>query len=131
MVNAVIGGMLIGVAAVWLMLSIGRIAGVSGVLAAAVTRRSGVIWAALFIVGIGIGGALGSLLVEVPVVRSLDLVTWPLLVGGLLVGFGTRLGAGCTSGHGVCGIARISPRSIVATLTFLAIGVLTASLVHA
>jgi len=131
MINATIGGILIGSAAVWMMLSIGRITGVSGILASVVTKKSGALWAVLFIIGMGIGGHIGALIANVPVVRSPDAVTWTLILGGLLVGFGTRLGSGCTSGHGVCGIARISIRSIVATVTFLFIGVLTASWIHA
>ena len=130
MINASIGGLLIGAAAVWLMLSIGRIAGVSGIVAAAVTRQSGVVWAVLFIIGIGVGGYLGSLAVDVPVVRSTEAVSWMVIVGGLLVGFGTRLGACSTSGHGMCGIARFSHRSVVATVTFLIVGVITATVVY-
>jgi uncharacterized membrane protein YedE/YeeE len=82
------------------------------------------IWRILFIVGL-FGGAAAWLLVTGGPVVAFD-VSWPVIViGGLLTGIGTRIGAGCTSGHGVCGIARLSPRSIVATATFVAVGALT------
>ncbi len=123
-----IGGMLIGLAATWLYLSLGRIAGVSGIAANALFRFRENLWAVLFVVGLGLGGWLGYLIVERPVVRELsgaDLL-W-LVAGGILVGLGTRLGSGCTSGHGVCGMARFSPRSAVATLTFLGVGIVVAT----
>ncbi|WP_166042187.1 YeeE/YedE family protein [Sphingosinicella sp. YJ22] len=119
---AIGGGLLIGTAAGLFLLLTGRIAGVSG-MAAAATRiaRGGPPWtqAAAFVIGLPIGAVLIARLVRSPdvVVTS----SWPLLIAaGLLVGFGTRLGNGCTSGHGVCGIARLSPRSLVATATFMA-----------
>lgn len=121
------GGLLIGTAAALFLLITGRIAGISGLVAAA-TRiaDSGPSWwhAAAFVVGLPLGAWLVSGFVQstdIGVTSSL-----PLLVGaGLLVGIGTRLGNGCTSGHGVCGIARLSPRSIAATATFMAAGFAT------
>ncbi len=130
MTNAIIGGALIGCAAVWLMLSIGRIAGISGIVAAGLKQPSQSAWALVFVVGLGIGAYLASAVVAVPVVRDSTAITPLLLFGGLLVGFGTRLGSGCTSGHGVCGMARLSKRSIVATLTFMLVGMVTATLVY-
>lgn len=127
MVEAIVGGALIGVAAVWLYLSLGRIAGISGIVGRALTAPTG--WAVLFIVGLGVGGWLARPFAVEPTLE-VALPTELLLVGGLLVGFGTRLGSGCTSGHGVCGMARVSQRSIVATATFLAVGMLTATLVY-
>ena len=123
----ILGGLLIGLAAALFLLLNGRIAGVSGMLAITTgIARSGAPWvqAAGFIVGIALGAAGAAALVrapEVTVTSSLPL----LLAAGLLVGFGTRLGNGCTSGHGVCGIARLSPRSIAATLVFMAAAALT------
>lgn len=121
---AVAGGVLIGTAAGLLLLLSGRIAGVSG-LAARVTGigAGGTPWsqAAAVIIGLPAGAALISLLVRQPhvdVTSSVPLI----LVAGLLVGFGTRLGNGCTSGHGVCGLARLSPRSIAATFAFMVAG---------
>ncbi len=124
---AITGGLLIGTAAGLLLLLSGRVAGVSGMAARAVgLARDGAPrqQAVGFILGLPLGTALIALLVrspEVVVTSSLPL----LLVAGLLVGFGTRLGNGCTSGHGVCGIARLSPRSLVATGTFMASAVAT------
>ncbi|MDH3588143.1 MAG: YeeE/YedE thiosulfate transporter family protein [Gammaproteobacteria bacterium] len=118
------GGVLIGLAAVMLLALTGRIAGVSGILSNAIHAGSGSAERWLFLAGLVAGALLHQWLtgVQLPV-RTLD---WPYLVGGgLLVGFGTRLGGGCTSGHGVCGIARFSPRSIVATVTFMTCGIVT------
>jgi uncharacterized protein len=121
------GGLLIGTAAALFLLMTGRIAGISGLTAAA-TRiaESGPPWqqAALFVIGLPLGAWLVSTFVRTPqigVTSSLPL----LIAAGLLVGFGTRVGNGCTSGHGVCGIARLSPRSIAATATFMAAGFAT------
>lgn len=120
------GGLLIGLSAGLYLLTTGRIAGVSGLLAAA-TGLTGVGVSRLglgFIAGILGGAAFASAFLRHPDVVVTASV--PLLItGGLLVGFGTRLGSGCTSGHGVCGLARLSPRSITATLTFMAVAALT------
>ncbi|HET9458824.1 MAG TPA: YeeE/YedE thiosulfate transporter family protein [Sphingomicrobium sp.] len=129
---AAAGGALIGSAAALLLLLSGRIAGVSGMLAEASRMApGGTPWplAAAFIAGLPLGAALIALAVRQPDIRISASV--PLLIAaGLLVGFGTRLGNGCTSGHGVCGMARLSPRSIVATLTFMAAGFATVFLVR-
>jgi uncharacterized membrane protein YedE/YeeE len=119
-VSALIGGALIGLAAVLLMLLNGRIAGVSGILGGALAREPGGAWRVAFLAGLVAAplllGAVGD---PMPVPRMP--ASFAIIVAaGLLVGFGTRLGGGCTSGHGVCGIARLSPRSIVATLVFMA-----------
>ena len=124
---AIGGGMLIGTAAALLLLLSGRIAGVSGMAATAMRMGAGgAPWsqAGAFLVGLPTGAALIALLVrrpEVIVTASVPL----LVVAGLLVGFGTRLGNGCTSGHGVCGMARLSPRSLAATATFMASAAVT------
>ncbi len=131
-VQAALGGALIGLAAAWLYLALGRIAGISGIAAQALRHPIANSWAVLFLVGLGLGGwianGLGLGTTEAVQIGELS---WPLLlVGGLLVGVGTRLGSGCTSGHGVCGIARLSYRSITATGVFMVVGMLTATLVH-
>ena len=130
MLVGVIGGSLIGLAAVWLFLSLGRVAGISGIAANALLRSRENIWPLMFVVGLGVGGWLAYWIVgdRPSVTLTGDQSVW-LLVGGLLVGFGTRLGSGCTSGHGVCGVARLSRRSLVATSVFLAVGMCTATLV--
>ena len=126
--NAVAGGIIIGLAAVWLYLSLGRIAGISGIVGQAL-RSPGTVWPLLFLVGLGAGGWLGAMVLAAPVDR-LELAPGWIVAAGLIVGFGTRLGSGCTSGHGVCGIARFSRRSIAATVIFVGTGMLTATVLH-
>jgi uncharacterized membrane protein YedE/YeeE len=127
--SALIGGALIGLAATLLLWLTGRIAGVSGIAGGLLARQAGdTAWRAMFVIGLLAGAALYGLVAPVPI--EID-ASWPVLVGGgLLVGFGTQLGRGCTSGHGVCGMARLSPRSIVATLVFMASAVATVFLVR-
>ena len=122
-IAGLIGGALIGLAAVSLMALIGRIAGISGIVSGLLKKPSSdTPWRAAFTIGL-LGGAVLMRVLgwgQTPVIAA----SWPLLViGGLLVGMGTRIGSGCTSGHGVCGMARLSPRSIVATLVFMAIAI--------
>jgi len=124
---ALAGGLMIGTAATLLLLLSGRIAGVSGLVAAA-TRIAGdgPPWsqAAAFVVGLPAGAIAVAVTLRAPQIDVTSSV--PLLIAaGLLVGFGTRLGNGCTSGHGVCGMARLSPRSIAATAAFMAAGFAT------
>lgn len=124
---AAAGGLLIGTAAALLLLLSGRIAGVSGMTAAAIRIASGgTPWsqAAAFVAGLPLGAAAVAAFVRRPDVEVASSV--PILIAaGLLVGFGTRLGNGCTSGHGVCGLARLSPRSIAATASFMLAGFVT------
>lgn len=130
-ISALAGGLLIGLAASGFVLLLGRIAGVSGLLASATRLSTGTPWAlsAAFIIGIPLGAWLAAMLGGIPQISVTD--SLPLLVaGGLLVGFGTRLGSGCTSGHGVCGIARLSPRSLAATAVFMTAGALTVFVVR-
>ena len=118
---AAIGGVLIGLAAVLLMLLDGRIAGISGIATGLIDPAgSDRGWRATFVLGL-IAAPVSAMLLgyEVPV-PDMPAGLGTVAVAGLLVGFGTRLGSGCTSGHGICGIARLSARSIVATLTFMA-----------
>ncbi len=135
---AIVGGVLIGSAAVWLYLSVGRIAGISGIAAQALRGPLANSWAVLFILGLGLGGWAAQLLgfgpsASLPINQAAPVadLSLPLLIGGgLLVGIGTRMGSGCTSGHGVCGMARLSPRSLAATLIFVGVGMAVATLVH-
>ena len=126
------GGALIGLSAVLLMLSNGRIAGISGIVNGLLSQRFGQqqLWRVAFILGLISGPLLYALLGgELP-----EIVITPhlpyLIIGGLLVGFGSTLGSGCTSGHGVCGLARISPRSMLATVVFLLTAILTTWLIN-
>lgn len=118
--SALAGGALIGLSAALLLWLNGRVAGISGIVAGLLPPAAGRIgWRVAFLLGLLIGGGLYALwLGHVPPVR-LDTGTPLLVLGGLLVGFGTRLGGGCTSGHGVCGVSRLSGRSIVATVVFM------------
>ena len=128
-VSAAIGGALIGLAAVLLMLSVGRIAGVSGILGGLLNPRSGDrAWRLAFIAGL-VGAPLSAAAIGYPMpIPQLPENFITIAVAGLLVGFGTRLGSGCTSGHGICGIARLSPRSIVATGVFMAAAIIVVAL---
>lgn len=125
-VSGFLGGMLIGFAAVLLLLANGRIAGVSGIVGGLLTRiRGDVAWRAAFVVGLWLG-ALIYWIARGELFAVESSASWPVLVlAGLLVGFGTRVGSGCTSGHGVCGIARLSTRSIIATAIFMGTGIAT------
>jgi uncharacterized protein len=127
---SLIGGAMIGVAASVLLLGDGRIAGISGIVGGLLNPSAGdTAWRVFFVSGLLIGG-LGLRVVDPALLRvDLDRSAGALVTSGLLVGFGTALGNGCTSGHGVCGLSRGSPRSLVATLTFMAMGVFVAWLV--
>lgn len=126
--SALLGGMLIGLAAGLAMIGLGRIAGVSGITAAVVIERQAG-WQRWFLFGL-LGTALLISLLPLSVRYVSNTPWWLLIVAGLLVGMGTRLGNGCTSGHGICGLARFSPRSLMAVLTFMAAGVLVATLLR-
>lgn len=125
-ISALIGGALIGLSAVILMAFNGRIAGISGVFSgAAFAERGDKLWRILFVMGlIAAPVAYQAVSGRTPI---LDLkASTPLIIaGGLLVGFGTRLGSGCTSGHGICGLSRLSPRSFVSVLMFMGAAMLT------
>lgn len=128
---ALAGGALIGLAAVVLMIADGKVAGISGIVAGLLRRPDdGTGWRLAFLAGLLAGvplvtAALGNV-PHVHIAASLPV----LALAGLLVGYGTRLGSGCTSGHGVCGLGRLSPRSIAAVLTFLTTAILTVTLVR-
>ena len=128
---ALLGGILIGLAASMLLLFDGRIAGVSGIVGGLVLPRPGEVgWRASFVAGLIAGGM--ALRVFRPTAMALSLEISPVAVvaAGLLVGVGTRFGGGCTSGHGVCGISRGSVRSLAATATFMATGAITVFVVR-
>ena len=130
-ISGLIGGLLIGFAAALLLLLNGRISGISGIVGGLLSPKSGDAgWRVVFVAGLLLGAfiymlATGS---AIPVMMQASLPI--IVVAGLLVGFGTRLGSGCTSGHGVCGIARLSRRSIVATSVFMGVAILTVFLTH-
>lgn len=126
-IASLVGGLLIGAASALMLIASGRIAGVSGIAGRILRRRpDDTSWRLAFVVGLVITGAVGIRLSPELFVFGIERSTGTLVVAGLLVGLGTRIGNGCTSGHGVCGISRGSSRSIAATLTFMgtaAIGV--------
>jgi uncharacterized protein len=122
-VSALIGGALIGLAATLLLWALGRIAGISGILGGAIEARGDRGWRLAFLVGL-VAGAGAWFLGSGAVPREGFPLPW-LLAAGLLVGFGTRVGNGCTSGHGICGLARWSRRSLVATSVFMGAAVVT------
>lgn len=119
---ALVGGILIGAASVWLLAANGRMAGISGILHGLVARVPGdAQWRAWFIAGLLAAGFLWHALGLAPAPRQGFGLGWAI-AAGLLVGYGTRLGSGCTSGHGVCGLGRLSVRSLVAVVTFMLTG---------
>ncbi|WP_240454193.1 YeeE/YedE family protein [Halomonas sp. NO4] len=134
--QGLMGGVLIGLSATWLMATLGRIAGISGILGTLFTVRpkGDSAWRITFLLGlisgplvlVLLGGGLGNVAGTADEVIGAPAGGMVLMLGaGLLVGLGTGLGSGCTSGHGVCGVARLSPRSLVATLTFLITAIIT------
>ncbi len=129
--TALAGGMLIGTAATLLLWLNGRIAGVSGVLnGVLMPKRGDVAWRVLFLLGLIAGGGVYLALVPGIYVPRADFPVPALVVAGLLVGFGTRMGNGCTSGHGVCGLGRLSARSLAAVLTFMSTAIATTFIIR-
>lgn len=136
--SAALGGILIGLATATLWLGNGRIAGISGIFGNVLSRNQSALWRIIFLIalvaatwlgaklfpGLGAGGIAPSTLVAPPASWSVPMPVW-LVGAGLLTGLGTRIGNGCTSGHGVCGLARLSPRSLVAVLVFFSVAILT------
>ena len=132
--SSLAGGMLIGLAAALLIVLLGRIAGISGIVGALLQRSSWASvanwgWRAAFVIGMVVAPLVWQLIAPLPL---MEMPSNPLVIvlAGLLVGFGTRLGSGCTSGHGVCGLSRLSLRSLAATLTFIGAGAATVFVVR-
>lgn len=129
--RALFGGAVIGASAIALLAANGRIAGVSGIVGGLLARpNADSAWRAAFVAGLVVGGTVVRALVADAFHGLAATPATTLVAAGLLVGFGTSLGSGCTSGHGVCGVSRLSPRSIVATAAFMAAGFLTVYLVR-
>lgn len=126
-VSALFGGAMIGAGALMLMLFSGRVAGISGIAANAIFSREGRAWRLAFVLGLLAGPLLVTVLWS-DFSYATPTFGWEVVVAGLLVGVGTGVGSGCTSGHGICGIGRLSVRSIAATLIFMAAGFLIATL---
>ncbi len=124
------GGLLIGASATILLAFNGRIAGISGMLNRAIALNSNESWCWFFLFGMLAGGALYEYFLAPQPTPTGAIAPWAMLGGGFLVGFGTRMGNGCTSGHGVCGLGRLSLRSLVAVLTFLGTAMLTVFIIR-
>lgn len=128
--SSLAGGLLIGAASAMFLLLNGRIAGISGILGGLLRPRVGDIgWRMAFLLGLLVAPLVYQLVAPLPVVQ-IDADTASLIVAGLLVGVGTRYGSGCTSGHGVCGLSRLSLRSLIATAAFMAAGFVTVFVVR-
>lgn len=124
-INALLGGMLIGTSVSLMLLWNGRVTGISGIINGVLTPVKGdALWRVLFIAGLFTGGLVMRQLNPLVFENTITSELWTTIVAGLLVGFGTIMGSGCTSGHGVCGISRMSPRSLLATIVFITTGVL-------
>ena len=130
-VAPLVGGALIGLASAALMAFNGRIAGISGIFGGVVLPSAGELsWRLAFVGGLIAGGLAMFLATPDAFAITIERSYWAVGLAGLLVGFGTRMGSGCTSGHGICGISRLSPRSIVATLSFIAAGAVAVAVVN-
>jgi uncharacterized protein len=124
-VTALIGGILIGLSATLLLAFNGRIAGISGMVNGAIAFSKQEVWRWIFILGMLLGGIFYEYGLASQPTPTAALTPWAMIIGGFLVGFGTRMGSGCTSGHGVCGLGRLSMRSLVAVLIFMITAILT------
>jgi uncharacterized membrane protein YedE/YeeE len=126
MTNALIGGAIIGLAVSLMLVFNGRVTGISGIVSGLLKpQRNDVFWRVAFLAGLLSGGFVLKILRPDMFVLSSHVTNFDYVIAGLLVGFGTLLGNGCTSGHGVCGISRLSMRSILATVTFISFGILS------
>ncbi|NOI56129.1 YeeE/YedE family protein [Vibrio coralliilyticus] len=123
---SLIGGAFLGLSATMLLMINGKVAGISGIVNGVLSpKRNDLFWRLLFLIGMVVGGALSVIVIGVEIPSTESIPTFVLVIAGLLVGFGTRLGNGCTSGHGICGVGRLSLRSIVATAIFMVVAALT------
>jgi len=130
LIASLLGGLLIGIAAALLILFNGKIAGISGIIGGLISaNREDRFWRIAFLVGLIIAPSVWQMFYPLPTIQ-ISSNTPLVIIAGLLVGIGTRIGSGCTSGHGVCGISRFSTRSIIATLMFMAVGFITVFLVR-
>lgn len=125
--SALIGGLIIGLAAAVLIVGSGHIMGMSGILKSSIVQLPKLSWQLVFVIGMAVATWVYAVVFGFPEIEMGQPI-WKIIVAGLLVGFGTRLGSGCTSGHGICGISRLSPRSIIATILFLSSGIATATI---
>lgn len=129
-INALFGGLLIGVAVSLMLLFNGRVTGISGIVNGLITPQKGdTVWRVFFVLGLLLGGLILSILMPGSLINTLPTSNGMIFFAGLLVGFGTVMGSGCTSGHGICGFSRLSPRSFIATIVFISAGILAVYLI--
>jgi uncharacterized membrane protein YedE/YeeE len=129
--SALLGGAIIGTAASIMLLGNGRVAGISGIFSGLLKPTAGDLgWRVAFVGGLLLGGALLGLVAPDTIASSVNRGLPVTVLAGVLVGFGVRMGNGCTSGHGVCGLSRLSTRSLVAAISFLGVGMVTASAIQ-
>ncbi len=126
-----LGGIILGLASALMLILFGRIMGISGIVGTALERpKNDTLWRLVFIAGLISSAMIFAPLVEVSRTVPVGTNLWLVVLAGLLVGYGTRLGSGCTSGHGICGISRLSVRSIVATGVFMVSGIITVAIMQ-
>jgi len=129
--SALLGGILLGIAASLFVLSHGRILGISGIISGLLSPTSGdVNWRLILLLGILSAPFWAAILFGIHTEAVIDADWFAIIIAGVLVGFGASYGSGCTSGHGICGLSRLSPRSLIATLTFMGAGFLTVFVVR-
>ncbi|QOL24906.1 YeeE/YedE family protein [Thalassotalea sp. LPB0316] len=130
-VDALVGGIMLGISATVLMLFNGKTAGISGIVSGLIPPRVGdILWRVLFVLGMAIGGVIGATFHHIDTPEMYSENTYVVLLAGLLVGIGTKLANGCTSGHGIVGIGRLSKRSMVATGIFMLSAIITYNLLY-
>ena len=128
--SAFSGGLLIGIAVILFFISTGRLAGVSGIVNNTLTNTQNWLSNFLFLVGLVLGPSVYVLILNKDIAFSMTSSLPLIIIGGILVGFGTKIGSGCTSGHGICGIGRLSPRSLVATIVFVFAGMVLVAIIQ-
>ena len=129
--SALVGGGILGFASLIMLYFNGKILGISGIIGGLLQKtQDSKQWRLFFFLGMLTGGLILRLTYPTAFQFSLSRSPWAIIAAGLLVGFGTRLGSGCTSGHGICGISRFSPRSLIATLTFMVFGAITVFIIN-
>lgn len=122
--TALVGGIIIGIVSVFFLLGMGRVVGLSGFVHGLIGKESQPGWRVSFLFGLFLAGVIAAFWFEVPS-RIIQMPWFQVLAAGILVGYGTKMGSGCTSGHGVCGLGRRSVRSVVAVLTFMCTAIIT------
>lgn len=128
---SLLGGIILGLASALMLILFGRIMGISGIIGTALERpKNDTLWRLVFIAGLISSAVVFAPFVDIDRTVPIETNIWLIVLAGLLVGYGTRLGSGCTSGHGICGISRLSVRSLVATGVFMVAGIVTVTIMQ-